>query len=144
MKADLVTSLGADRVIDYASEDFADGTRRYDLIVDIGGNPSLRRLRRALKRRGTVVFDGGEDAGEVLGMGRQLRGVLLSAVVRQRLVLLPTKERGSDHERLADLVEAGKLTPALDRVYRIEEAPQAMRQLEDGLVRGKVAITTDL
>jgi NADPH:quinone reductase-like Zn-dependent oxidoreductase len=143
-KADLVSSLGADRVIDYASQDFADGSRRYDLIVDIAGNPSLRRLRRALTPHGTVVFVGGEDAGTVLGMGRQLRGVLLSRVVRQRLVLLPTKERGSDYERLADLVGSGEITPALDRVYRLEEAPQAMRHLEAGLVRGKVAITTDL
>ena len=77
-KTDLVTSLGADHVIDYTRDDFADGPRRYDLILDIAGNPSLSALRRALKPRGTAVFVGGENAGAIIGMGRQLRGVLLS------------------------------------------------------------------
>jgi NADPH:quinone reductase-like Zn-dependent oxidoreductase len=130
-------------VIDYATGDFADGSRHYDLVVDIAGNPTLRRLRRALAPRGTVVFVGGEDSGEVIGMGRQLRGVLLGAFLRQRFALLPAKERGSDYERLAELVEAGRLVPALDRTYPLEEAPLALRQLEEGLVRGKVAVTCD-
>jgi NADPH:quinone reductase-like Zn-dependent oxidoreductase len=142
-KADLVASLGADHVIDYNRDDFADGTRRYDLILDIAGNPSLKRLRRALRPRGTVVFVGGEDAGAFIGMGRQLRGALLSVFLRQRLALLVTKERGSDYERLTALIEAGHLVPSIDRTYPLEDAPLAVRQLEAGHVRGKVAITVD-
>ncbi len=139
-KADLVTALGADHVLDYARDDFAGGSRRYDLIIDIAGNPSLRRLRRALTPRGTAVFVGGEDAGAVIGMGRQLRGALLSAVVPQRLAILLAKESGSDYERLADLVEAGHVVPSIDRTYRLEDVPEAVRRLEAGEVRGKIAI----
>jgi NADPH:quinone reductase-like Zn-dependent oxidoreductase len=140
-KADLVTSLGADHVIDYTRDDFADGSRRYDLILDIAGNPALGRLRRALKPRGTAVFVGGEDAGALLGMGRQLRGVLLSAVLKQRLALLVTKESATDYDRLTDLIEAGKLLPSIDRTYPLEDTPLAVRQLAAGHVRGKIAIT---
>ena len=142
-KADLVTSLGADHVIDYSRDDFADGSRRYDLVLDIAGNPSLTRLRRALRPRGTVVFVGGEDDGALIGMGRQLRGMLLSAFLRQRLALLGTKERASDYERLTDLIEAGQLVPSIDRTYPLEDATLAVRQLEAGHVRGKIAITVD-
>lgn len=140
-KLDLVTSLGADRVIDYAHQDFADGTYLYDLILDIGGSPSLRRLRRALKPRGTVVFVGGENGGSLTGMGRQLRGALISPFVKQRLALLVAKERAADFERLTDLIEAGTVIPSMDRTYPLDEAPHAMQLLERGQVRGKVAIT---
>jgi NADPH:quinone reductase-like Zn-dependent oxidoreductase len=139
-KVELVTSLGADHVIDYTHEDFADGSRRYDLILDIGGSTSVRRLRRALEPRGTLVFVGGENSGSLTGMGRQLRGVLLSPFLRQRLVLLVAKERAGDYERLTDLIEAGKVTPSVDRSYPLAEAPDAMRLLEAGRVRGKVVI----
>jgi NADPH:quinone reductase-like Zn-dependent oxidoreductase len=140
-KTSLVTSLGADHVIDYTREDFADGSRRYDLVLDIAGNPSLTRLRRALKPRGTAVFVGGENAGAVVGMGRQLRGVLMSMFLRQRLTLLPTKERASDYERLTDLIEEGKVVPSIDRTFPLDHAPDAVRLLETGRIRGKVAIT---
>jgi NADPH:quinone reductase-like Zn-dependent oxidoreductase len=140
-KIDLVTSLGADHVLDYTREDFADGTRRYDLILDIGGSTPVRRLRRALQPRGTLVFVGGEDAGNLTGMGRQLRGAMASPFLRQRLVPLIAKERARDYERLTDLIEAGKVVPSLDRSYPLDEAPEAMRQLERGEVRGKIAIT---
>ena len=142
-KADLVASLGADHVIDYTRDDFAAGSRRYDLVLDIARNPSLKRLRRALRPRGTAVFVGGENAGVLIGMGRQLRGVLLSVFVRQRLALLTAKERASDYESLTDLIEAGQLVPSIDRTYPLEDAPLAVRQLEAGHVRGKVAITVD-
>ncbi len=140
-KVDLVKSLGADHVIDYTREDFADGTRRYDLVLDIGGSTPVRRLRRALRPRGTLVFVGGENSGNLTGLGRQLRGALVSPFLRQRLVLLVTKERAADLERLADLIEDGKLVPSVDRSYPLEEAPDAMRLLEEGRVRGKVVIT---
>ena len=77
-KLDLVEALGADHVVDYTRDDFADGSRTYDLVLDIAGNPSLRRLRQALKPRGTAVFVGGEGSGAITGMGRQVRGVLVS------------------------------------------------------------------
>ena len=95
-KADFVRSLGADHVLDYNRDDFADGTRHYDLILDIGGGSSLRRLRRALEPRGTVVFVGSENTGNITGMGRQLRGMMMSLFVRQRLVPLMAKERASN------------------------------------------------
>ncbi len=140
-KLDLVASLGADHVVDYTVEDFAAGSRRYDLILDIAGSPSLRRLRRALRPRGTVVFVGGENAGRLTGMGRQLRGALLSPFLRQRLALFLAKERASDLERLTGLIESGELVPSLDRTYPLEQARTAVRLLESGEVRGKVAIT---
>ncbi|HYN92948.1 MAG TPA: NAD(P)-dependent alcohol dehydrogenase [Pilimelia sp.] len=142
-KADHVASLGADHVIDYNRDDFADGSRRYDLILDIAGNPSLRRLRRALRPGGTAVFVGGEDAGALIGMGRQLRGVLLSVFLRQRLALLVAQERASDYDRLTELIEAGQLVPSIDRTYPLADAPLAVRQLEAGHVRGKIAITVE-
>jgi NADPH:quinone reductase-like Zn-dependent oxidoreductase len=102
----------------------------------------MRRLRRALGPRGTVVFVGGENGGNLTGLSRQLRGALLvSPFVRQRLVLFMAKERAVDYERLARLIEAGKVTPRLDRSYQLDEAPDAMRLLQQGQVRGKVAIT---
>ena len=140
-KVDLVTSLGADHVIDYTREDFADGTRRYDLILDIGGSTPVRRLRRALRPRGTLVFVGGENSGNLTGLGRQLRGALISPFLRQRLVLLMAKERAADLERLTGLIEDGKVVPSVDRSYPLDEAPDAMRLLEKGQVRGKVVIT---
>jgi NADPH:quinone reductase-like Zn-dependent oxidoreductase len=142
-KTDLVRSLGADHVVDYTREDFVDGSRRYDLVLDIAGNPSLTRLRRALKPRGTAVFVGGEDAGALIGMGRQLRGVLLSLFLKQRLALLVSKESAADYDRLTELIEAGKVVPSIDRTSPLEDAPLAVRQLEAGHVRGKIAITID-
>src|SRR3954470_20764719 len=131
-KVDLVTSLGADHVIDYTRNDFADGTRRYDLILDIGGSTPVRRLRRALRPRGTLVFVGGENSGNLTGLGRQLRGALISPFLRQRLVLLVAKERAADLERLTALIEDGKVVPSVDRSYPLAEAPDAMRSLEKG------------
>ena len=141
-KLDAVLALGAEHVLDYTRDDFADGTRRYDLILDIGGNPSVRRLRRALEPTGTAVLVGGEEGGSLTGgMGRQLRAVALSPFVRQRLATFVAKEDADDLERLTDLIEAGKLTPSLDRSYPLEQAREAMGHLEAGRIRGKVAIT---
>jgi NADPH:quinone reductase-like Zn-dependent oxidoreductase len=139
-KLDLVAALGADHVLDYTREDFADGARRYDLILDIGGSPSLGRLRRALQPRGTAVFVGAENAGSLTGMSRQLRGALVSPLLRQRLALLVSKERASNLERLTELIHARKVVPSIDRSFPLDEAPAAMRLLEAGGVRGKVAI----
>ena len=139
-KADFVRSLGADHVLDYNRDDFADGTRHYDLILDIGGGASLTRLRRALTPRGTVVFVGSENTGSITGMGRQLRGAVVSLFVPQRLALLMAKERASDLEQLSEHIEAGRLTPALADSYPIDRSKEAMQLLEAGKVRGKVVI----
>jgi NADPH:quinone reductase-like Zn-dependent oxidoreductase len=141
-KTDLVRSLGADYVLDYTQDDFADGTRHYDLILDIGGNPPLSRLRRALTPTGTAVIVGGEEGGRWTGgFGRSLRAPLVSLFVHQRLTMLASKERASDLERLTPLIEAGQVTPSIGRTYTLDEVPDAMRHLEAGDVRGKIAIT---
>lgn len=140
-KLDLVTSLGADHVIDYAREDFADGTRHDDLILDIGGNPRLSRLRRALAPTGTAVVVGEEGGRWTGGFGRSLRAPFLSILVRQRLAMLASKERASDLERLNPLIESGAVTPSIDSTYSLDRVSDALRHLEAGKVRGEVAIT---
>jgi NADPH:quinone reductase-like Zn-dependent oxidoreductase len=141
-KVDLVRSLGADHVIDYTHDDFADGSRRYDLVLDIGGNSRLSRLRRALTPSGTLVIVGGEDGGRWTGgFDRQLRALALSTVVRQRLTVKVPKEHYADLERLAQLIEGGELTPVIDKSYPLDQVPDAMRYLEAGHARGKVVIT---
>lgn len=141
-KIDLVTSLGADRVIDYTRDDFADGSREYDVIIDIAGNSPLRRLRRALTATGTVVIVGGESKGKLTGgLDRQLRAMILSRFVGQRLTGLASKERASDLEILADRLAAGTVQPHVDRTFALDQAPTAMRYLEAGKVKGKIAIT---
>ena len=140
-KADHVRALGAHHVLDYAHDDWTDGTRPFDVILDIAGNTPVARLRRALTRHGTVVFVGGEHAGSLTGMGRQLRGALLSPFVGHRLVVLLARERAADYEHLARLVEDGRLVPALDRRYPLERATEAVQELEAGTIRGKVALT---
>ena len=140
-KLDLVRSLGADHVIDYQVDDVAGGEQRYDLILDIGGNRSLRHLRRALTRRGTLVIVGGEGGGRWLGgMDRVLRAVVLSPFVGQKLAAFMCSENGADLVVLADLIEAGQLTPVVDRTYPLPETAAAVRYLQDGLARGKVVI----
>jgi NADPH:quinone reductase-like Zn-dependent oxidoreductase len=141
-KLDLVRSLGADRVIDYTREDFADGTDHYDLILDIAGNPTLSRLRRALTPTGTAVIVGGEDGGNLTGgMNRQFRALTLSPFIRQRLTMLTPKEHASVLERLSEFIEAGRVTASIDRTYPLERVPEAVRHLHAGRARGKIAIT---
>jgi NADPH:quinone reductase-like Zn-dependent oxidoreductase len=140
-KTELVRSVGADHVIDYTREDFADGRNRYDVILDIAGNRSLSELRRALTPRGTLVIVGGEDAGNWLGVRRQLRAAALSPFVRQKLGFFISKERRQDLEELRRLLEAGTIRPVVDRTFALEEVPAAIRYLRDGHARGKVVIT---
>ena len=141
-KAELVRSLGADQVIDYTRADFADGGHRYDVILDIGGHASLARLRRALAPKGTLVIAGGETGGRWLdGTDRQLRALLLSRFVGQKLTTFLCKENYQDLIVLKELIEAGKVTPVIDQTYPLTEAPQAIRYLEQGQARGKVVIT---
>jgi len=138
----MVRSLGADRVIDYTRDDFAEGEQRYDVILDIGGNASLARLRRALTPKGTLVIAGGETSGRWLGgTDRQLRALVLSRFVGQKLTTFISKENREDLIVLKELIESGKVTPVIDRTYPLAEAPQAIRYLEQGHARGKVVIT---
>jgi NADPH:quinone reductase-like Zn-dependent oxidoreductase len=141
-KVDLVRSLGADHVVDYTREDFATGQRRYDVILDIGGNASLSRLRRALTPKGTLVITGGETGGRWIGgYDRPLRAVLLSRFVSQDLKAFVNNERYEDLITLTELIEAGKVTPVVERTYPLVDAPQAIRHLEQGKARGKLVIT---
>ena len=111
-KVDMVRSLGADHVIDYTRDDFADGKRRYDVILDIGGNSSLSRLRRALAPKGMLVIAGGETGGRWIGgYDRQLRALMLSPFVGQKLTTFVSRENHEDMLVLKDLIEAGKITP---------------------------------
>jgi NADPH:quinone reductase-like Zn-dependent oxidoreductase len=141
-KVEMVRSIGADHVIDYTQEDFAEGDQRYDLILDIGGNSSLSRLRRALASRGTLVIVGGEGGGRWLGgTDRQLRAMMLSPFVGQKLGTFVNKENHEDMLVLKELIEAGKVTPIIDRTYPLAEVPEAIRYLEEGHARGKVVIS---
>jgi NADPH:quinone reductase-like Zn-dependent oxidoreductase len=139
-KTGLVRSIGADHVIDYTREDFAAGSQRYDLILDIGGSSRLARLRRALTPTGTLVIAGGERA-KWTGVGRQLRARLLSLLVRQRLTTFLSTQRQADLETLRELAEAGRLTPAVGQAFPLGDAPAAIACFAQGQARGKIAIT---
>jgi NADPH:quinone reductase-like Zn-dependent oxidoreductase len=141
-KVEMVRSIGADHIIDYTREDFAEGEQIYDLILDIGGSSSLSRLRRALAPRGTLVLVGGEGGGRWLGVvNHLLRARLLSPFVGQNLRTFLSSENHEDMLTLAELIESGKVAPVIDRTYPLAEVPEAIHYLEEGYARGKVAIT---
>jgi NADPH:quinone reductase-like Zn-dependent oxidoreductase len=140
-KADFVRALGADAVIDYTREDFTDGSRRYDVILDIGGHTRLSRLRRALTKQGRLVIVGGETDGKwVGGFDRSLRAPLLSLFVSQKLSMLVSSEKTEHLDALRGLVEAGQVTPMVDRVFPLAETAAAIRYLRDGHARGKIVV----
>jgi NADPH:quinone reductase-like Zn-dependent oxidoreductase len=141
-KTDLVRSIGADHTIDYTRDDPVDGSRRYDRNVDCAGNRPLRALRRALTPKGTLVIVGGEQGGRWLGgVQRLLHAALLSVVVGQRMVGLYADENAEDLGYLAELIEAGAVTPVLDRTFPLAEVPDAIRYVQEGRARGKVVVT---
>jgi NADPH:quinone reductase-like Zn-dependent oxidoreductase len=140
-KLDLVRSLGADDVIDYTHTDISDDGKRYDVVLDIGGNRPLSRLRRVLAGDGTLVIVGGEGGGRSTGgIHRQLGAMVLSLFVRQRLGTFIATPNSTDLDALRALIEAGSVTPSVDRVIALEEIPEAIRDLTHGRVRGKVVI----
>ena len=141
-KQDLVRQLGADEVIDYTREDFADGGRVYDVIFDTGGNRRLSEVRRALAPNGTLVIVGGENDGKLLGgFARNVRMMLIAPLVRgQRLRSLVSKENAGDLDALRDLIEEGKLVPAIDRTYALNEATAALHRQVTGAAQGKIVI----
>jgi NADPH:quinone reductase-like Zn-dependent oxidoreductase len=141
-KVDLVRSLGADRVVDYTSTDFTAGPERYDLILDIGGNAPLRRVRRVLTPRGTLVIAGGETGGRWLGgTDRLARAKALSLFVGQRLTTFIATEHHAPLQALTELVGSGRVVPVIERSYPLSDLPEAVRHLEAGRARGKLVIT---
>jgi NADPH:quinone reductase-like Zn-dependent oxidoreductase len=140
-KLDLVRSLGADEVIDYSKGDFTKAPQRYDLVLDIGGNRQVSRLRRLLSDTGTLVFIGGEGGDRWTGgFGRQLMAPLFAVFSRQRLVSFICRENSADLTTLAGLMEGGTLRPSIDRICPLTGVPEALRDLEAGRVRGKVVV----
>jgi NADPH:quinone reductase-like Zn-dependent oxidoreductase len=142
-KVDAVRALGADRVIDYTQEDFATGADRYDLVLDIGGNTPVARLRRAMAPAGRLVFVGGENGGDwTAGFGRNLAALLLAPFRRpQRFVMLTSREHHSHFEPLAELAATGGVRPLIDRRVPLAGVIDGIRDLEAGRIRGKVVIT---
>ncbi len=141
-KLDLVRSIGADDVIDYTREDFTDGSMKWDVIVDTAGRRPLRQLRRALTPKGTLVVVGGDGGGRWTGgfFRGMLRGPLVSPFVGQKLMGLNSKVTREDLRGVAELAEAGKLTPVIGHTYALSETPEAIRELEAGHAAGKVVI----
>ncbi len=128
-------------MIDYTQADITDDGQRYDLVLDIGGNRPLSQLRRVLTPRGTLVIVGGEGGGRWTGgIHRQLGAMILSLFVRQSLGTFITKPNSADLDALRALIEAGSLTPAIDRVIALDQVPNAIRDLATGQVQGKVVI----
>ena len=141
-KLDLVRSIGADDVIDYTRQDFTDGSRRWDVIIDTAGRRPVSRLRRALTPKGTLVIVGGDGGGRWTGgfFRGMIRAPLLSLFVGQRLDWLNSKVSVEDLQALNELIEAGKVTPVVGRTYLLPEAPEAIRHLATGHAGGKLVI----
>jgi NADPH:quinone reductase-like Zn-dependent oxidoreductase len=143
-KADLVRSLGAGDVIDYTREEVDRDGPRYDVVIETAGDRPLSLLRRALTPRGTLVQVGtGRQygGGVTAGFGRYMfRAPLVSMFVSQRLHNLVAKEGAEDLEELRRLIEAGAVTPVIDRTYTLAEAPDAIRYLAEGHLAGKIVI----
>ncbi len=138
-KVDLVRSVGADHVIDYTQEDFTQSEQQYDLILDMGGNRSLKQLRRALRPNGTLVSVGSEQGNRWVGGKGWIQAMLLSRFVRQ-LRPLASQPNQADLQFLTELIEAGKITPVIDKTYQLSEVPDAIRYLRAGQARGKIII----
>jgi NADPH:quinone reductase-like Zn-dependent oxidoreductase len=140
--ADLVRSLGASEVIDYTTQDFAAGSRRFDLILDIGGRSSVARLRRALTRNGTLVILGGEGDRWIGGTQRQLWANVLTAFVPQNLVAFVVKENAGELVAMNELVVAGKITPVLGPTFHLPDGAAAIAEFETGDTQGRIVIST--
>ena len=140
-KTDLVRAIGADHVLDYTREDPVSGQRRYDAVIDIGGDRPVARLRRALTPKGTLVLTGGTGGPLLGGMDRNMRAQLLSLFVSQRLTAFIAPESRADLITLGEMADSGAITPAIDRAYPLSQAAAALRYLAEGRARGKVVIS---
>ena len=140
----MVRSIGADHVIDYTRGDFTRGSQRYDLILDNVGTHSLSEYRRVLNPRGALIIVGTQDKGRWLGvLSALIKAKLVAPFVRQKLVFILAELKADDLGTLRDLMQAGKVTPVIDRRYRLSEVPEAIRYLEAGHAQGKVVISLD-
>ncbi len=137
----LVRSLGADHVIDYTKEDFTKAGLRYDLVLDMVGNHSLLRCRRVLEPKGRYVMVGGPKGRWIAPLDRALAAKVLSWFVSQEIGMMMANLNKKDLNVLRDLMEAGKVKPAVDRTYPLSQVSEAMRYLETGHARGKVVVT---
>jgi NADPH:quinone reductase-like Zn-dependent oxidoreductase len=141
---DMVRSLGADHVIDYTKEDFTKGEQRYDLILDNVGTQPLSGFRRALKPKGICVMIGGggpNDGGLIGPLARPVKALLLSPFISQKMGMMMAEIRQEDLTAMRDLMEAGKVTPVIDKTYPLSQVREAMKYLEAGHARGKVILT---
>jgi NADPH:quinone reductase-like Zn-dependent oxidoreductase len=138
---ELVRSIGADRVVDYTQEDVVESGQKYDLIFQLAGTRSPSDLRRALTPTGALVLSSGDSSGRWLGpVSRILKAIVLSRFVKQRLSPFLAKSNTEDLETLRELIEAGRVTPVIERTYPLSETPEAIRHLETGHARGKLVI----
>jgi NADPH:quinone reductase-like Zn-dependent oxidoreductase len=138
---ELVRSLGADHVIDYTREDFARSGRKYDLLFQLAGTRSPSECRRALTSKGTLVQISGDSDGRWIGpVDRIVKALVLSPFVSQKMASFTVKPNKEDLQFLKQLIEAGTLTPVIDKTYPLSETPEAIRYLENGHARGKVVI----
>jgi NADPH:quinone reductase-like Zn-dependent oxidoreductase len=137
---DLVRSIGADQVIDYTKEDFTQTEQRYDVMLDLIGSRSLSDCRRALTQRGTYVLVGVRDLGRWFGLARQIKALLLSPFVRQRMRVFVVRHNREDLAVLKELVEAEKVAPVIDGRYELSEVPEALRHQGEGHTQGKIVI----
>ena len=143
---DLVKSLGADHVIDYTKEDFTRSAERYDVMLDNVGNHSLSECKGVLTPAGKYVLIGGggiNDQGFLGGLGKALWAMVFSKFVNQQMGMMMADANHNDLTILADMMQAGKLKPVIDRTYKLEQVPDAIRYVEQGHARGKVVITVD-
>ncbi|MDB6088358.1 MAG: Alcohol dehydrogenase zinc-binding domain protein [Gammaproteobacteria bacterium] len=139
---ELVRSIGADHVIDYTREDFTQNGQRYDLILDNVGNHSFSEYRRVMKPKGTFVIVGGPTGDPWIGpLVQPIKAGMLSPFVSQEFVMFLAELNRKDLEFLSGLLQAGKVTPVIDRRYSLSEVPAAIRYLEEGRARGKVVIS---
>jgi NADPH:quinone reductase-like Zn-dependent oxidoreductase len=142
--ADMVRSIGADHVIDYTKDDFTHGSERYDLIIDNVGNHSSSEIRRVLKPNGSVVTVGGPSDNAWLGpLTGLLSDMIVSRFVSQKMIFMLAQANKEDMDVLRDMMQAGKLTPVIDRRYKLEQTAEAIGYLEQGHARGKVIITVE-
>lgn len=140
-KVEHVRGLGADHVIDYRTQDFTADAARYDVVLDLGGNTSLSRLRRVMAATGRLVFVGGENGGDWTGgFGRVIGAMLLGMFVKQRFVMVGSKEHYSFLERVAALWEAGKVRAPIVRAIGLTEIAGALGDMEAGNVAGKIVV----
>ncbi len=140
---ELVRSIGADQVIDYTREDFTQSGQRYDVIVDMVGNHSMSAYSRVLHPKGIYVMVGGPKGRWLAPLDRVAQMVVYSAFVDQEMGMMLAKITKEDLTILGELMEAGKVTPVIDRRYKLNELPEAIRYLEEGHARGKVVITVE-